>query len=139
MSSTSTLDRVADGEWTARATRPETPTVLGHRPRVSHGVRLTRRGRVVVTLAALVLLLVAFALGRVDGSTAEAAVAAVTPTSSGQVLTQTVVQPGETLWQIAQRVAPDNDPREVIRTIRQLNDLEGTLRAGQLLVLPAAG
>lgn len=34
-----------------------------------------------------------------------------------------VVQPGETLWSIAQQVAPRQDPRPLIQAIEQANDL----------------
>ena len=94
------------------------------------GVRLTRRGRAVVLLALVALLLAAFSLGRVGSEAAPA-----TPSAGAQ--SQTVVQPGETLWAVAKRVAPGHDPRNVVLRIQELNDLEGGMvRAGQLLVLP---
>ena len=48
-----------------------------------------------------------------------------------------VVQSGQTLWGIAQEVAPGHDPRLVISQIRDLNDL-GTrsIVPGQELVVP---
>ena len=47
-----------------------------------------------------------------------------------------VVQPGDTLWDIADRTYA-GDPRDLLGEIRELNDLEGsTLRAGQTLLLP---
>jgi LysM repeat protein len=53
--------------------------------------------------------------------------------------TQTVVvQPGQSLWDIAQTVAPKADPRATIYKIKQLNHLTGSdLRAGQALIAPA--
>ena len=52
---------------------------------------------------------------------------------------QTTVQPGDTLWSVAQRIAPDNDPREVVAQIRRINHLHtSALQAGQLLLLPTA-
>ncbi|MDP3712328.1 MAG: LysM domain-containing protein [Mycobacteriales bacterium] len=96
------------------------------------GTRLTRRGRLVVVVLAAGLLLAAFSLGRVDSQ------AAVPSDRAAQAaLTQTVVMPGDTLWSIAQDLAPDNDPREVVAAIRALNDLAGGLVAGQQLLLPA--
>ena len=48
------------------------------------------------------------------------------------------VQPGQTLWQIALRVAPRDDPRDTVDRIRALNDLDTTaVQAGQRLVVPA--
>lgn len=100
-------------------------------------VRLTRRGRVVVLLALLSLLLVAFSLGRAAHSNA----AARTPgtTSAPVAYTQTTVHPGETLWAVARRVAPGHDPRALVQQIRELNHLDGGgVQAGQQLVLPKA-
>ena len=48
------------------------------------------------------------------------------------------VQPGQTLWQIALRVAPRDDPRDTVDRIRSLNDLDTTaVLPGQRLVVPA--
>lgn len=94
-------------------------------------VRLTRRGRVVVLLALVALALVAFTLGRVGSS--QAATERPTPTSYAA----TTVHAGETLWAVAQRVAPGHDPREVVAQLRALNHLsDGGLQVGQQLLLP---
>jgi nucleoid-associated protein YgaU len=55
-----------------------------------------------------------------------------------KVETRYVVQPGDTLWGIATEAAgEDEDVREVVRGIRELNQLETTLiRSGQVLVVP---
>jgi Tfp pilus assembly protein FimV len=99
---------------------------------VRRPVRLTRRGQLVVLLAAVVLLVVAFSVGRTASH-------ADTAAPAGPALTQTTVQPGDTLWSVALRIAPDNDPREVIDQIRRINHLETAgLRAGQQLLLPVA-
>lgn len=95
-------------------------------------LRLTRRGRAVLVLLLVGLLLAAVSLG---GARTQAAGVE----SEGQrAPVQTVtVQPGESLWSVAQRIAPDNDPRDVVAQIRRLNDLESSsLQVGQLLVLP---
>lgn len=97
-------------------------------------VRLTRRGRALVVLLLAAVLFAAFSLGR---SASQATGLSTEPT--GPALEQTVVQPGESLWSVAQRIAPDNDPREVIAQIRRINDLESTrLVVGQQLLLPVA-
>jgi len=50
-----------------------------------------------------------------------------------------VVQPGESLWQIAKTIAPNADPRETVATIRDLNNLgDTTVVAGQSIVVPVA-
>lgn len=96
-------------------------------------VRLTRRGRAVVVVGLVLLLLAAFSLGRVGavGSTDAAAPPQVEVTT---------VAPGETLWKVAKRIAPGQDPRPVVDQIIRLNDLPGAgLRAGQQLLLPVRG
>jgi Tfp pilus assembly protein FimV len=94
-------------------------------------VRLTARGRAVLVLALALLLFGAFSLGSVgaEGSTDAAPAVEVT-----------TVLPGDTLWSVAKRIAPGQDPRPVVDQIVRLNDLSGAgLRAGQQLLLPAHG
>jgi len=93
-------------------------------------LRLTRRGRI-VRMAALILL----AWG-VMGLLATASRAA----DPAATLPVVVVQPGDTLWSVAERHRPSRDPFGVIESIRQLNELDGyTVHAGQELRLPRAG
>jgi hypothetical protein len=47
-----------------------------------------------------------------------------------------VVEPGDTLWSIATRVAPGRDPRPVVDGLIKANDLRGGLQAGQELSIP---
>ncbi len=98
----------------------------GRPPR--RGVRLTRRGRLV--LLALLLVLTGVVGVLVAASTGEAAApAGPAPT--------VVVQPGDTLWSIAARYAPGPDPFRTIEQIRQLNGLYGyTVQPGETLMLP---
>jgi Tfp pilus assembly protein FimV len=49
-----------------------------------------------------------------------------------------VVQPGDTLWSIARRVAPGRDPRPVVDAMVEANHLHGGLQAGQELSVPVA-
>jgi LysM repeat protein len=83
-------------------------------------------------LTALVaVLFAAFSLGR---SVSEAAAPAAAPVQ--HVVT---VEQGDSLWTLAQRVAPDDDPRDVVAQIRDLNELSSAgLVPGQQLVLPVA-
>ena len=108
--------------------------------RTGSPLRLTRRGRrlvrtVVVTLALLVALAAAVVAG--VPSVAAGDGAAVPATAS------VVVQPGQTLWQVARQVAPGTDIRETVARIKDLNGLSGAagdvVQPGQLLVVPAAG
>ena len=106
-----------------------TPTSTQMSPRP---VRLTRRGRVVVLRAHVLLTRLAVSLGRVGAQAA--------PRTTGTAATHTastVVRPGESLWAVAERVAPGHDPRAVIDQIADLNNLSSSgLQAGQLLVVP---
>ena len=50
-----------------------------------------------------------------------------------------VVQPGETLWQLARQADPQRDPREVVDRLIRANELDGgRIIPGQQLVLPAS-
>jgi hypothetical protein len=93
--------------------------------------RLTRRGRLVVFAACLA------ALG--GGITMLGDTAASTHTTYHPAKHRVVVQPGQTLWDIAKTVAPGQDPRTVIDEIVDLNALSsaGEIRAGQPLYVPA--
>ncbi|TDN88643.1 LysM peptidoglycan-binding domain-containing protein [Microbacterium sp. BK668] len=98
-------------------------------------LRLTARGRRVLTLLAaypaLVVLGVAVFLG---GSSALASRDAGAPAGSFETMT---VSAGDSLWSIAQEIAPGADPRDVVDAIVRLNALEGVeVSAGQRIALP---
>jgi LysM repeat protein len=58
---------------------------------------------------------------------------AATPTA------RAVVGPGETLWQVARRMAPGIDPRVTVERIAALNGLAGAvIQPGQVLVVPSS-
>jgi LysM repeat protein len=98
------------------------------RPRST--VRLTRRGRVVVVLFAL---LVVLAVGIVVASGSVATDKAGTPEPTAVVM----VGPGDTLWDIASAAADDGDVDAMIDRIQRLNALDsGMLVAGQRLLIP---
>jgi LysM domain len=102
------------------------------RPAPGH-LRLTRRGRL-VTAAATLLIAVLTLVGVVSRAGSLRESAPVPASAPAQV----VVAPGETLWSIAERVAPDRDPRTVVAGIQRLNDLPtAAVRAGQTLRLRA--
>jgi len=114
---------------TAIATSTGSPARVGPARRVGASpAHLTRRGRLVVVLGALLLLVLAgFTLGRVSSQAAG-------PT---RPLPTVTVAPGETLWQIAARVAPHGDRRVLVQRIEVLNGLgDGRVVAGQQLRLP---
>lgn len=100
-------------------------------PRVRSTVRLTRRGRLVVFLFALSLVLgAAFFLASGAAGTGEAG----TPPATEVVL----VGPGDTLWGIASDAATDGgDVRDVMTQIEHLNALDSVgIQAGQKLRVP---
>ena len=103
-------------------------------PTTGPATHLTRRGRVLAVLVFAAVLLGAFSLGR----TASEAAAPTTSASTVQV-EHTTVQPGDSLWSVARRVAPENDPRAVVEQIRRLNELTSAeIQVGQQLLLPVA-
>ncbi len=118
----------------ARAARPVVPAASAAPARFSASprpVRITRRGRTVVVLVALAAMLVALAAVRVSTQ----ATSTATPVGYATV----VVQPGQTLWGIAQGLAPAVDPRVTVAQLVELNDLDGGgIDAGQRLQVPSA-
>jgi hypothetical protein len=95
-------------------------------------VRLTRRGRVVVVLAVMLLAVLAgFTIGR--GSSVAAG-------AGGARERHVVVEAGESLWSVAARVAPTRDPRAVVADLEALNHLSSpTVEPGERLAVPAGG
>jgi Tfp pilus assembly protein FimV len=96
-------------------------------------VRLTRRGRMVVVLGALLL---AFAVGVFVTAAGSVASQESAPSGATDIVQ---VGSGDTLWGIASDLATDGDVRDMMHTIETLNSLESsTLQAGQRLVVPAS-
>ncbi|WP_170931353.1 LysM domain-containing protein [Aeromicrobium sp. PE09-221] len=99
-------------------------------PERSAPVRLTRRGRVVVFVAAsLVLALGAIAMGASVAATSDSAPVATTTVQ---------VQPGQTLWSIAAEANPGGDVRATVDEIVRLNALPNAsgLQMGTSLAVP---
>lgn len=96
-------------------------------------VRLTRRGRVVLVVVALLMALgVGVLLGGVSEATGE--MGQDVPTKV------VVVAEGDTLWGIAAEVADDGEVREAMREIQRLNALDTkVVQLGQKLRVPLAG
>jgi LysM repeat protein len=93
-------------------------------------VRLTRRGRLVVFLGAL---LVVLAVGVFWGAGSVATEQPGTP----EPTTVVVVGEGETLWGIASEAATDGNTGAMVERIERLNHLEsGMLTAGQKIRVP---
>jgi hypothetical protein len=93
-------------------------------------VRLTRRGRIVFLFAFLAC---AFAVMVAFGGWATASLDAGTPEKVRIV----EVQPGDTLYGIADDIAEPGKIREMVHQIQQLNSLPGGgLQVGQKLAVP---
>jgi LysM repeat protein len=98
-------------------------------------LRLTTRGRRILAGAAALPAVIALSIAVVSGGSALATRSAGASTDSFTTLT---VASGESLWSIAQQVAPAADPRDVVDAIVRLNALDGvTVSAGQTLAIPA--
>ena len=93
-------------------------------------LRLTRRGRIVVAILAPLAVCGLFVAG------ASAAQASGPAEAHGNA-TQVTVQPGDTLWSIAQSADPNADARAVVQQILQANRLTNPdITAGQRLWVP---
>lgn len=93
-------------------------------------LRLTRRGRLVVLIGAL---LVVLALGVFWGA---GSVATEKPGTPEPTLVVTV-QPGDTLYGIAATVTTDGDVNAMVEEIQSINALDsGMLAAGQRIRVP---
>ena len=101
-------------------------------------VRLTRRGRRVLTgLAMLVIVISAMLIWTSVAGSAQAPSPGGPAKSAYQGMTQIVVQPGQTLWSIAAAAEPSADPWTVIQQISDANALNGVqVETGQLLWVP---
>ena len=96
--------------------------------------RLTIRGRRV--LAVLVSAPIALALALAALSSGSAIATAEQGAVAGTFEMVTVVS-GDTLWTLAERIAPEHDPRDVVDDIVQLNGLSGVaVFPGQELAIP---
>jgi hypothetical protein len=93
-------------------------------------LRITRRGRVVLaTLIALPVLVVSLFLAA-PGAVAES-------TGNADSHDYVTVLAGDTLWTIAENIAPQSDPRDVIHAIMTLNQLSSAaLTPGQEIAIP---
>lgn len=116
------------------AVRPGAPV------RTSPPVRVTARGRALL-LALLLLVLVIGAVLLTGTGTARAGFDRPAGSHAGSpALTsgaRVTVRPGETVWQIAQRIAPGADPRETVADLLRVNALQtADVRPGMALLLP---
>ncbi|MDW4573086.1 LysM peptidoglycan-binding domain-containing protein [Microbacterium sp. M3] len=98
-------------------------------------LRLTVRGRRVLAALAALPAVVALSAAVLGGGAALASRDAGAPAGQFETIT---VSAGDSLWTIAEEVAPDRDPRDVVDQIVRLNALDSVLvQAGQSLAIPA--
>jgi len=125
-----------DVRHAALTPRRDTPAARSGRPRDTPvaPLRLTRRGRVVVALAAALLVtMVSLLLAGVAQATNDGP----SPRAARENLVQVIVGPGQSLWSVAESADPGQDTRAVIQQIIDLNSLNGeTVFAGQQLWVP---
>lgn len=129
----STMGAVAIWGPVAPVTTREVPAPMAGAVRGS--VRLTRRGRLVRSgvLAALGLALLVLGVVQLTSAPARAGAEVTGPVTVAEV----TVEQGDSLWVIAERVAPGRDPRDVIHALRELNGLSSNLlQPGQVLLVP---
>ncbi|QEO13287.1 LysM peptidoglycan-binding domain-containing protein [Agromyces intestinalis] len=96
-------------------------------------LRLTRRGRVVLTAVAGVPIALFTAMAVLGAGAAAADTDPVRGATSFRTVT---VATGDTLWELAESIAPGEDPREIIDEIVRLNGLRDAIQPGQQLALP---
>lgn len=105
-------------------------------PAQTTGLRLTRRGRIVIVAAAVLGLLGLFWLGATRGARATEGHGKAAAASSRGLETVTV-HGRDTLWGIAVRARPGVDPRVTVQRMIDLNSLDGgVVNPGQRLFLP---
>lgn len=118
------------------AITPATSTVdsdalLAEAPRTR--LRITRRGRLVLTALVAAPLALGVGFAALNGGAAVASREA-----SSTALEYVTVSSGQSLWDLAEEIAPSADPRDVIASVVDLNRLPSSdVAAGQQLAVPA--
>lgn len=106
---------------------PVESTSSAPRPRL----RITDRGRVL--LAALLAIPLAIGIAAIG-----AGLGANATDSDPVALHYVTVQSGDSLWSIANRVAPKADPRDAVAELERVNGLDSAvLQPGQRLAIPS--
>jgi Tfp pilus assembly protein FimV len=110
-------------------------STIQYAPTAPTRLHITARGRRVLTALAATPLVVAAIAGVLSGGAALASRETSAPTGSFETVTVTA---GESLWSIAEEVAPGHDPRDVVDAIMRLNALDdASVLAGERLAIPA--
>jgi LysM repeat protein len=146
MASSSAREKAAARTSAPGATVAETAHWAGAVPRVVNSrLRITRRGRAVLTtLLALPVVATALVLALNSGMAfaSEGEPAGANTQSSAQAVDTfgyVTVKSGQSMWTLAETIAPKADPRDVIAEIVALNQLtSASLSPGQQLAVPVA-
>ena len=130
-------DRAAAPRQAAAPHRTATPrqAAAPRRAAARTPARLTRRGRLVVTATAVLIVgAISMALAGVAQATGHSA---ATAAHAREGVTKVLVRPGQNLWSLAERYAPDADTRLVVQEIVQLNSMStDQVQPGQVLWVP---
>ncbi|GAB3278635.1 LysM peptidoglycan-binding domain-containing protein [Microbacterium lacusdiani] len=115
----------------ARALRTERAVRVAPATRL----RVTRRGRRVLAALAAAPVAAGLALAVISGGGALASREDGAPAGTFDTVT---VMAGDSLWSIAEEIAPAADPRDVVDAIVALNQLQSSsVAAGERLAIPA--
>jgi len=100
--------------------------------RTATRLRMTQRGRRVLIALIVIPIVVGGFFAALNGGGADATNTAVADNS-----VYVTVHQGESLWQIAETVAPKADPRDVIIELTNYNHITEDVKAGQRIAIPA--
>jgi hypothetical protein len=126
----------------AKDTNADDTNVTIGRPRPAP-LRITKRGRAVVTMLAAIPLVAGALVFAVNGGMATATQVGSSATFEAATFDAVTfkyvtVASGQSLWQLAAALAPSADPRDVVSDIVHLNQLDGAdVQPGQQLAIPA--
>ena len=97
-------------------------------------LHLTARGRTVLTVLAATPLVIAALIAGISSGSASASLE-----TGSTDFTYVTVAAGESLWDVAETVAPNADPRDVVADIVALNALgSADVTAGERIAIPTA-
>jgi LysM repeat protein len=114
---------------TSSAPRVSAPTVPTATTAPMPALRLTRRGRLTITV---LLVLLGLAVSLLAGGVGQAGT-----TSQSVPVRYVTVAPGQSLWAVAGQVAPGADPRDTVAELIELNALSSSqVTAGQRIAVP---
>jgi len=117
---------------TTHSRRPEMSALTFDPTPTLPRLRITARGRAVLLTLATAPLVVAAVLLGLSGGNAQASLE-----DSSATFTYVTVAPGQSLWSIAETLAPQADPREVVADIVSLNQLgSADVQSGERIAIP---